>query len=157
MPRGKPVASLEDRFVKRTVRTPCPVEGLGDCWIWTGGKQTNGYSQVLPKTYGTKVGHQWSCHHWNGSPLPVEKGMCVKHRCDVRLCVNPAHLEYGTLQENIQEMLDRNPIAMGKVTPTDEELEKLKEMIVSDTPRRVMSREIGHSRNWIDRVVRDCL
>ena len=123
--------------------------------IWTGGEYPNGYGEVLKKTYGTHYAHQWACHHWNGSPLPVEEGMCVKHSCDEHLCVNPAHLSYGTVQENIQEMVERHPKAMGRVPPTDAELTLLRQMIVDDVPRREMMRRIGHSRHWIDRIVRD--
>jgi len=144
---------LEERFLKR-----CESQGNdGECWIWTGGPTTNGYGQLLPRIWGTGYAHQWACHNWNKSPLPVEKGMCIKHSCDNRLCVNPAHLSYGTLQENIQEMIERNPNAMGRVAPTDAELTMLRQMIVDNLPRREMMRRIGHSRHWIDRVTRDYL
>jgi len=157
MPRGIPEAPIEERFLRRTIRTPCPLPGLSDCWVWTGGKQSNGYSQIKKKTYGAYLGHQWACHHWNKSPLPIPRGMCVKHKCDVRLCVNPEHLEYGTLQENIQEMVERNPKAMGRIAPTDIELQMLREMIKNETPRREMSRNFGHGRHWIDRIIKDYL
>ena len=157
MPRGKPESSPEERFLKRTTIVPCVNPALTPCKIWTGAVSTNDppYGQVTRQTYGTSMAHQWACHHWNGSPLPVEKGMCVKHRCDTRLCVNPEHLEYGTLQENIQEMLERNPAAMGRIQPTEAELTLLRQMIADNIPRREMMRRIGHSRHWIDRVVRD--
>ena len=150
MPRGCPVASLEERFLKRTVIS-------GECRLWMGGLTTNGYGQLKPHIWGTGYAHQWACHHWNKSPLPIEPGMCVKHSCDEHQCVNPAHLSYGTLQENIQEMVERNPKAMGRVAPTEGELELLRQMIIEEVPRREMMRRIGHSRSWIDRVIRDGL
>jgi hypothetical protein len=127
------------------------------CRIWTGAVSTNDppYGQLTKQTYGTTMAHQWACHYWNGSPLPIERGMCVKHKCDTRLCVNPEHLEYGTLQENIIEMVERNPLAMGRVAPTEEELILLEIMISENIPRREMARRINHSRHWIDRVIRD--
>ena len=157
MPQGKPESSIEERFLRKTVETPCKYAGFDACWIWTGAVSTNKppYGQVTPQTYKTSMAHQWSCHNWNGSPLPVGKGMCVKHRCDTRLCVNPAHLEYGTLQENIQEIVDRNPTALGRVLPTDDELNLLRQMIDDDVPRREQARRIGHSRHWIDRIKKD--
>ena len=150
MPRGKPESSPEERFLKRVTQD-------GDCWIWSGGVFLNGYGQVKKETYGTVYAHQYACSHWNGSPLPVEKGMCIKHSCDNRLCVNPAHLSYGTLQENIQEMIERNPKAMGRNPPSNTELETLRELLTKKTPRREMSRILNHSRAWIERVVRDYL
>jgi hypothetical protein len=148
MPTGKPNTSPEERFLKRCIND-------GDCILWNGGKYTNGYGQVKKETYGTTYAHQWACHFWNGSPLPIEKGMCIKHSCDNRLCVNPEHLSYGTLQENIQEMVERNPNAMGRIAPTDEELILLRQLVSSDTPRREMARILNHGRHWIDRVRRD--
>ena len=148
MPRGCPIASTEERFLTRC-------QDVNGCWIWTGNKYLNGYGQLLKKTYGTTYAHQWACHHWNNSPLPIPKGYCIKHSCDNRLCVNPAHLSYGTVQENINEMIERNPTAMGRKPPTDQELENLRKMMSENTPRREMARRIGHSRHWMDRILRD--
>ena len=148
MPRGCPIASLEERFLKKCLTD-------GDCWRWRGNTYLNGYGQLLPRVWGTGYAHQWSCHHWNDSPLPVEKDMCVKHSCDNRWCVNPAHLSYGTLAENREEMYERNPTALGRILPTEQELAQLRQMIAENTPRREMSRRIGHGRGWIDRITRD--
>jgi hypothetical protein len=71
------------------------------------------------------------------------------------VCVNPAHLSYGTLQENIQEMVQRNPTAMGRVPPTEQELALLRQMIAENTPRREMARRLNHGRHWVDRIRRD--
>lgn len=150
MPRGCPAASLEERFIKRVIP-------LGDCHIWTGGPTSNEYGQLKPDIWGTGFAHQWASHHWNKTPLPIPAGMCIKHSCDNRLCVNPAHLSLGTLQENIKEMVERNPRAMGRLAPSEEELTLLRQMIVDDIPRREMARRINHSRHWIDRIVRDYL
>lgn len=148
MPRGKPNSSPEERFMRKCVEE-------NGCWIWKGGAYLNGYGQVKKQTYGTTYAHQWACHHWNGSPLPIEKGMCIKHSCDNKMCVNPAHLSYGTLQENICEMVERNPKAMGRIAPTDAELTLLRQMLSEDVARREMARRLNHGRHWIDRVCRD--
>ena len=148
MPRGCPEAPLEQRFLQR-----CVVDD--ECWRWTGGTFLTGYGQLKKKIWGTNFAHQWACHHWNDSPLPIAKGYCIKHSCDHKWCVNPAHLSYGTLQENIQEMVERNPTAMGRVAPTEQELTLLRQMIEEGTPRREMARRIGHGRHWVDRIRRD--
>ena len=150
MPRGCPVAPLEDRFLSRRTID-------GECWIWNGGLYLNGYGQVLKKTYGTHFAHQWACHHWNNCPLPIEKGMEVSHTCDRRACVNPAHLKYQTKADNMNDMATRNPNAFGKKPPTEEELELLKKCITDGVSRRETARLLKHDRDWVERVIRDCI
>lgn len=41
----------------------------------------------------------WTLHYG-----PVPAGMCVLHRCDVRVCVNPDHLFLGTRGDNGRDM-----------------------------------------------------
>ena len=146
---------LVNRFLQKCSEHPCKYPELGDCLLWTGNKFLNGYGQLTPSTYGVSYAHQFSASVFLGVALPIEKGFCVKHKCDTKLCVRPEHLEYGTLQENIQEMVERNPRAMGRIPPSDTELETLRELVKNNTPKREMSRIIKHDRSWIDRVRRD--
>ena len=39
-------------------------------------------------------------------PSDIE-GLVVRHKCDNRTCINPDHLDLGTVQDNVQDMLDR--------------------------------------------------
>lgn len=75
-------------------------EAAGDCILWSGAKFRSGYGAI---TIGgaTYLAHRLS---WaiNNRSVPGE-GMHVMHSCDVRHCINPAHLSLGTAADNLAD------------------------------------------------------
>lgn len=76
------------------------VEKTDSCWLWTAACFSNGYGafRLGPKQLRA---HRWSFSHFNG---PIPEGAVVMHICDVKRCVNPAHLRVGTQLENQRDM-----------------------------------------------------
>ena len=102
MPGGRPKSSepLIDRFLKRVNKTDT-------CWLWSGATGVNGYGQLCKaEIWGTRLAHRWSYMYHKGK---IDDDLMVRHTCDVRNCVNPAHLILGSARDNVHDMLERNP------------------------------------------------
>jgi hypothetical protein len=79
------------------------VDKTGDCWLWTKSCTSKGYGQF-------KFKEQKDTTHriaWKLTHGPIPDGLLVLHRCDVRNCVNPAHLFLGTPKDNTQDMMSK--------------------------------------------------
>lgn len=80
-----------------------PVTESG-CWFWLASKTKQGYGDFR---IGGKhmLAHRASYEAFNG---PIPDSLHVLHRCDVRCCVNPAHLFVGTNNDNINDSMIKN-------------------------------------------------
>jgi hypothetical protein len=73
---------------------------VGECWIAAGRANTGGYRQIQVD------GRHYLAHRLSFHAFVRELGReeCVLHACDVRRCVNPAHLRAGTYEDNALDM-----------------------------------------------------
>lgn len=89
---GPPVRlSPEQRFWPK-------VDATATCWLWTASLDSSGYGIFHVDGRMLKA-HRWAYEHFRG---PIPKGLHIDHLCRRRACVNPAHLEPVSHQENMR-------------------------------------------------------
>ncbi len=103
--------SLEDRFWQQFTKKGENKEK--GCWEWTGTIVSNGYPRLKKDGKGVAA-HRLSYEIHNG---PIPEGVVICHTCDVKHCVNPAHLFLGTQKDNMQDMASKGRHRSQKIHP----------------------------------------
>ena len=102
---GRPPQDLLPRFWNKVDRC-----GTDECWPWLG--------SFLPSGYGAFwLGHNNVTAHRASYMLLVGQipdGLMVRHACDHKWCVNPAHLSVGTHADNMADKVERTRQARGE-------------------------------------------
>lgn len=95
------MTSLAQRFEGYVERLP----DAPGCWLWTGALQaaskqsSGGYGVIGGRTRRQVLfAHRVAYELYRGS---IPEGLVIDHRCRLRCCVNPWHLEPVTTRENI--------------------------------------------------------
>ena len=104
-------APLEQRLWSKV-----DIRGPNECWLWTGYVGPGGYGRYKVNGVTTQA-HRIAFELANGhEPYPF-----ALHRCDVRLCCNPAHLWEGDHKANVRDMVAKrrgqNQHTLGKHVP----------------------------------------
>ena len=81
----------------RKTRAGWDVDGAG-CWIWNGCVHPLGYGMVR-RDGRNQMAHRYVYERERGA---LDPGLHLHHRCGVRACVNPAHLEPLTSTEHLR-------------------------------------------------------
>lgn len=91
--------------------------GPEECWLWQGSIDRDGYGKFQIPVDGRQVhirAHRWAFAYF---VEPLMEGLVVMHTCDVRACVNPAHLRQGTARENNDDKVAKDRHAKVWGTP----------------------------------------
>lgn len=138
IPRPKPMpervihgifftAAAIDRFWSKVDKS-----GATGCWIWTG--HQNKHYGVFKYAGKYMLPHRVSL--MMATPDENSSGLMALHSCQTPLCVNPAHLRWGTHQENTEDAIRdgsyKNRRKTPRLTP-----DKIAEIL--DTPGAAMT------------------
>lgn len=69
------------------------------CWLWNGPLDKDGYGNFYLRRRNRRA-HRVAWYHAQDE---IEPGMVIDHHCQVRNCVNPAHLRKITVRRNALE------------------------------------------------------
>jgi hypothetical protein len=83
-------------------------EPMSGCWLWMGASDEKGYAHIgATLEDGGSIVIRVHRFMYIKKYGPLEAGMVVRHKCDVRCCVNPGHLISGTQLDNVNDMISR--------------------------------------------------
>lgn len=136
--------NMENRFWKHVQKTKT-------CWLWTGYKDADGYGRSRFGGPGRRA-HRGA---WLLACGPIPEGKIVCHSCDVRACVNPAHLFLGTPAINVRDMKSKRRNAVGEnngqASLTQGEVLKIRDLRGTFIQKKI-ARMFGVSQSTISAV-----
>lgn len=146
--RDVPLACIA-RFHAKYQKTP-------SCWLWTAGKFPLGYGMMnlgrdARGRQHTEYAHRVAYVLAHG---PIPQGRVVMHACDVRACVNPAHLSLGDQAQNVRDAAAKGSYSVSrhgcrKVTDA-----QVREIRTTDATIEVLAHRYGLSKTHISLIRR---
>ena len=101
--RGRVPEPLDQRILRKSDRA-------GDCWLWTGRLDRDGYGRITvaqrPR-YAHRVAYETLV-----GPIPVD--FEIDHKCRIRHCVKPDHLEPVTHTVNVLRQIEATGMLFGR-------------------------------------------
>ncbi len=119
------------------------------CWEWTGGT-AKGYGAFSGENREQIRAHRFSYVLHYGE---IQEGLCVLHKCDNRLCVNPDHLFIGTLADNNHDAKRKGRNARGE-SHGGSKLTELDVLAIRYDSRllRIVAKEYGIKEGQVSRI-----
>lgn len=145
--------ATEQRFWRKVDKGAHPK----GCWEWRAARNPKGYGNFSLEGRRSINAHRFAYELSEGCS-PGE--LCVCHYCDNPSCVNPAHLFLGTVQDNMQDMIQKgrnNPIH-GEGHPSaklnDSKVIEVRRLYAAGRSVRSLAKEYGLSWKAIGRIVK---
>jgi hypothetical protein len=106
------------------------VRMVDQCWPWRYGVRDDGYGEYRYLNGARENGHRVAYRIANG---PIAAELVIRHKCDNRVCCNPAHLEEGDHADNVADRVARERSARGEANGRSK-LNVTKVKLMRDSP-----------------------
>jgi hypothetical protein len=140
-------AGRRERFLRNFWAS---IDRTGDCWLWTKSRRPNGYGQTTRDRRNVTV-HRVSWELANG---PIPAGLYVCHTCDVRHCVNPAHLFLGTSLDNKLDSVTKGRHATHNKPFLDVDADAVRQRVANGETQQAVADDLGISQTSVWAIVR---
>jgi len=93
-----------------------------ECWAWRG-RTVRGYGVFAAWMTEQRASQTWRAHRFSFAVMigSIPEGLVLGHLCNTKHCVNPAHLELVTTQENSRRAFARSVQLQRTATSVEEE------------------------------------
>ena len=125
----------------------------GDCWVWLGNSEEEGYGRFYSK------GVHYAAHRiaYKLAFGTINNTLQVMHACDSSFCVNPAHLSQGTIADNFADSVEKGRVwteAFQKhlVIPDDEQVAEIARLLALNVKPVSLRRKYGVSLDIIQKI-----
>lgn len=144
LPAGTALAWLKEQLATRST---------SDCWPWPFAMRYRDYGVL--RYQGQNMTAGWVSLILTGQPRPAAPANHLVHKCDHPSCVNPAHLRWGTHQDNMADKMQKKRHAhgekIGRKKLTDKDVRAIKQdnrtQVVVGAEYGVTHRVIGKIRD----------
>lgn len=123
------------------------------CWISTDCVETSGYGHFRWHGEDLKT-HRAAWEAWRG---PIPEGMQVLHTCDVRNCINPAHLWLGTNADNVADKVSKDRQYRGErhsdAKLTEDDVRSIRSLCESGMMQKTVAGIFGIDRSQVTRIM----
>ena len=149
--------TVEERFWSKVDKNGPIHPTLGQCWVWTGAFFHNGYGNLWAPSLGETRAHRVSYRLFRGEIPPR---LLVLHGCDNPSCVNPSHLEVGTVSQNQQDMARRGRSVRlvgtrcGRAKLTADNVREIRHLASGGASYRELAERFGVHKDSVGAAVR---
>lgn len=92
---------IKQELLIRSTLKACPYPELGDCRIWNGNTDADGYGRIYLGHHQTEFVHRAAFRVYTGK----EAEKLVLHKCGVYSCCEPTHLYEGDNRDNMNDSI----------------------------------------------------